>query len=217
MRKPYLHACLCALLLPLITDLAHAGSKSSISLKAGVAKEGSTQDSASDEGVVSKDVPRDPRGIKGISPVWEEIAAGDAAIVAQNVDKAIRHYEAAVKADGRSAIAQYRLGEARKVKGQLPEAQSALESAVQLSDREADIKAKALFALAALAERQNKLPEARSLWKRYQDHVEKHGEIKAFPSSASERLKRIDAQEQISKDYAVVKEWIKKSEPAAKK
>jgi tetratricopeptide (TPR) repeat protein len=181
--------------LPLLTGLAQAGSKSSINLKAGVsAKDSSAEASAkgsSSDGVVPSDVPRDPRGIKGISPVWEEIAAGDAAIAANDVDKALKHYEAALKADSRSALAHYRLGEARK--------------------------AKALFALAALAERQNKLSEARSAWKRYQEHVEKHGEIKAFPASASERLRRLDAQEQLSKDYALVRDRIKKGDAASKK
>lgn len=216
MRKPYLHACLCVLLFPLTTGLAHAGSKSSINLKAGVSKESSSEATSGGDSVVPKDVPRDPRGIKGISPVWEEIATGDAAIVAHDVDMALKHYEAAVKADGRSAIAHYRLGEARKAKGQLSEAQASYETAVKVGDHEADVKAKALFALAALAERENKLSDARSLWKRYQEHVEKHGEIKAFPASASERLKRLDAQEQLSRDYALVKDRIKKTEPTKK-
>jgi tetratricopeptide (TPR) repeat protein len=211
--------------LPLLGGLAHAGSKSSINLKAGVSSKGSSAEASSadsssasrGESVVPSDVPRDPRGIKGISPVWEEIAAGDAAIVAHDVDKALKHYEAAVKADNRSAMAHYRLGEARKAKGQLSEAQLSFETAVKVGEREADVKAKALFALAALAERQNKLSEARSSWKRYQEHVEKHGEIKAFPASASERLRRLDAQEQLSKDSALVRERIKKGEPAPKK
>jgi tetratricopeptide (TPR) repeat protein len=221
MRKPHLHASLGVLALPLLTGLAQAGSKSSINLKAGVsAKDSSAEASAkgsSSDGVVPSDVPRDPRGIKGISPVWEEIAAGDAAIAANDVDKALKHYEAALKADSRSALAHYRLGEARKAKGQLSEAQLSFESAVKVGEREADIKAKALFALAALAERQNKLSEARSAWKRYQEHVEKHGEIKAFPASASERLRRLDAQEQLSKDYALVRDRIKKGDAASKK
>lgn len=218
MRKPYLLACSCVLVLPLLGGVARAGSKSPLNLKAGVSGKGASAEAeSSSESVVPSDVPRDPRGIKGISPVWEEIAAGDAAIVAHDVDKALKHYEAAVKADSQSAIAHYRLGEARKAKGQLSEAQSSFESAAKVGDRDADTKAKALFALAALAERQAKLSDARSAWKRYQEFVEKHGEIKAFPASASERLRRLDAQDQLSKDYAVVKERIKKGEPAPKK
>jgi tetratricopeptide (TPR) repeat protein len=218
MRKPFLHACLSALLL---TSLAQAGSKSSINLKAGVSSKGGSAEASSttesSDSVVPSEVPRDPRGIKGISPVWEAIAAGDAAIVAHDVDKAIKNYEAAVKADSGSAIAHYRLGEARALKAQLNEAQGSFEMAVKVGDRDADTKAKAMFALATLAERQNKLTEAREGWKRYQEYVAKHGELKAFPGSASERLKRLDAQEQVSKDSALVKERIKSSEPAAKK
>jgi hypothetical protein len=74
-----------------------------------------------------------------------------------------------------------------------------------------------LFALAALAERQNNLSVASATWKRYQEHAERHREVKAFPASAGERLKRLDVQEQLSKDYALVKERIRKSEPAAVK
>jgi tetratricopeptide (TPR) repeat protein len=204
--------------LPLLSGTVYAGSKSPVNLKAGVSSKGAAADAeSSSESVVPSDVPRDPRGIKGISPAWEEIASGDAAIVAHDVDKALKHYEAAVKADGQSAVAHYRLGEVRKLKGQLSEAQSSFESAAKAGDRDADTKGKALFALASLAERQSKLDDARSAWKRYQEFVEKHAEIKAFPASASERLRRLDAQDQLSKDYAVVKERIKKGEPSPKK
>jgi len=190
---------------------AHAGSKASSkdSPPAPAAESGTASETP-----VPSDVPRDPRGIKGISPVWEAIAAGDAAMVAKDPDTAAKHYEDALKADAKHPMAHYRMGEVRKAKGQLSEAQAAFEAAVRHATNDPDVKAKALFALAALNERQNNLAEAKSAWKRYEDHVAKHTEIKAFAASASERLKRLEVQEQLSRDYAAVKERIKKTTPA---
>ena len=155
---------------------------------------------------------KDPRGIKGISPFWEAIAAGDAAWVARDFDTAILRYKEAVKAEPQNPMGHYRLGETHLSKGQIPEGQAALEVAVKNGAKDANVMAKALFVLADLAERQVKLAEARDGWKRYESHANSHSEIKSFPASAVERQKRIATHDQLAQEYAVVKDRIKKRE-----
>lgn len=145
-------------------------------------------------------------------PVRDAIAAGDAAIAAADLDTALQRYEEATKADAENPWGHYRVGEVRRAKGQLSEARASFEAALRLAGKDANVKAKALFVLADLAERESKLADAQATWQKYGAHAQRHSDIKAFAATADERQKRIATWEQMNRDYASVRERIKKRE-----
>lgn len=171
-----------------------------------------TEQQASEADTSNNEVGKDPRGIKGISPFWEALVAGDTALIGGDPDQAVTHYEEALKSEPQNPMGHYRMGQLLLIKGELEQSRTSLEAALRFGKQDAEVTAKALFALAALAEREGKYDAAASAWKKYEQHVTAHSEIHGFAASASERQKRIVTQQQMSRDYAAVKDRIKKRE-----
>jgi hypothetical protein len=127
----------------------------------------------------------------------------------------MQHYNDAVKSDPHNPWAHYRLAEAQLQKGQMDEAQASLQTAVASAKEDAVVKAKALFMLADLAERQRKLEDANADWAHYSEHIAAHKDVKGFPASASDRQQRIAARQDYLVKYAAVAERIKAREAEA--
>lgn len=163
----------------------------------------------------------DPNDVKGISPFWVALASGDHAFVARDFDCAITYYRDAIGKSPQNPLGHYRMGEAELAKGKMKEAEADWQSALGFAGRNYSVKAKILFVLADLKERQRDLDGAIAAWKRYLAFAKAHPEAKAFPASAEDRIKRITEWQKLVKEYAAVKERIaknlKKAEAKAKK
>jgi hypothetical protein len=158
----------------------------------------------------SDGVRRDPKGIKGISPYQELIVKGDRAYVARDFDGAIAAYREAIQSEPQNALGHYRAGAAQLAKGDQKEAEAAWVAGMRFVGKDGTLKAKLLFALADLRERQKNNDEAIGRWKEYATNAETEKEAITYPATASERLSRNQAWKQNSSDSAAVKERIQK-------
>jgi tetratricopeptide (TPR) repeat protein len=176
------------------------------------------EDAPSPTTVKSADGPRrDPRGVKGISPFWEALKRGDDAVAAHDLDGAKAAYDDAVRLDPHNGLGQYRVGETELLRGHFKEAEAAWQEALRFSGEDASLKAKVLFVLADVKERQRAFEEATNGWNAYETHAKAAPAAKTFPDSAADRKKRIQDWKQALIDYGAVKDRIKLRLEAANK
>jgi tetratricopeptide (TPR) repeat protein len=144
------------------------------------------------------------------SPKYKEACSqGNAKYVAHDYAGAIQAYQSATEMDPKNPLAYYFLGEAQLAAGSLTEADSAWNRAA-LESGEADpaLRAKILFVLADLRERQKKWEDARAAWQVYLDWAAKFPAASAFPTSGQSRQRVIDAMLKQDKAYEVVRQRI---------
>ena len=153
-------------------------------------------------------VRRDPTGKTGISPFWEAVKQGDTAFVAQDYEGAIAAYTSALGQEPNNPLGHLRIGEAHRAKGDFARAQEAFDAALRLVGTDARLRAKTLFLLADLRERQQQLAEAKAGWSTYAATLKQQPTPGGYPKSATERETRIDAWLEIQQQYAAVKERI---------
>lgn len=156
----------------------------------------------------SDGVKRDPNGVKGISPFLELINRGDRAYLARDFDGAIAAYREAIQKAPQDALGHYRIGAAQLAKGDQKEAEAAFVSGLRFAGKDGTLKAKLLFALADLRERQQGSDEAIARWREYAQHAEQAREAVTYLATASERVKRNEAWKQNAADSAEVKARI---------
>jgi tetratricopeptide (TPR) repeat protein len=160
---------------------------------------------------------RDPRGVKGISPFWEAIKRGDDAVAAHDLDGAKAAYQDAIRADSHNGLGQYRVGETELLLGKLKEAEASWQEALRFAGDNASLKAKVLFVLADVKERQRALEEESNGWNAYETHAKAAPSAKTFPDTAADRKKRIQEWKQALVDYGAVKDRIKQRLDEAEK
>lgn len=151
---------------------------------------------------------KDPRGITGVSPYTEIISKGHGLIAARDLAGAISAYQEAIAADPNNPVGHYFLGAARVMKNELGEGQTSFESAVRFAGKNDDIQAKALFQIADLKERQDKLDEAKKAWDAYIQFVEGHPKAHGYAQNGAERIKVAEKRLAIVKSATEVKARI---------
>jgi tetratricopeptide (TPR) repeat protein len=166
---------------------------------------------ASAQGKAAKgEVRRDPQGVKGISPFWEALKKGDDLFVARDFDGAITAYRDAISKAPQNAMGHYRMGEAQLAKGEIQEAEASWVSALRFVGKDLNLKAKILFVLADLRERQRSYDDSKDRWTAYEQFAKQNAGAKTYPASATDRKKRIDIWKQMLVDYDAVKKRIAK-------
>jgi tetratricopeptide (TPR) repeat protein len=166
--------------------------------------------SESATGIAPNGIRRDPKGVQGVSPLWEALGKGDGALLARDYDAAIAAYRDAISKSPQSPLPHYRVAEAQKLKGDLKAAEDAYNVALRFVGNDATMKAKILFCLADLSERAKDLDEASTRFTAYETFVKTAEKARTYPASAAERKKRIQEWKQISADAAEVKLRIEK-------
>jgi len=216
------------ILLGLSASLAfasQAGAADKVSLKASAKTDGKADakvDAKADAATVGSDgVRRDPKGIKGISPYMEQIAKGDRSYVARDFDGAISAYREAIKLEPEKALGHYRVGSAQLAKGDQKEAEAAFVNGLRFVGKDGTLRAKLIFALADLRERQKNNDEAIGRWKEYSKNAEDEKEAITYPATATERVSRNEAWKKNVADSEEVKTRIakrlKEADEAARK
>ena len=150
-------------------------------------------------------IPRDPKGVKGVSPLMEKLAPGDSAITAGNVDAALAAYSQAIKDLPESALLYARLAEAHTLKGSFQEAEASYETALRFVGDDGLVKSKILFALGLLSENQKLLAQAIERYTACEEFAKTTEKGKLFVASAGERRKRISDWVKIEADSASAK------------
>jgi tetratricopeptide (TPR) repeat protein len=153
---------------------------------------------------------RDPKGIKGITPFLELISKGDRAYVARDFDGAIAAYREAIQKEPQNALGHYRAGAAQLAKGDQKEAEAAWVAGMRFVGKDGTLKAKLIFVLADLRERQKNNDEAIGRWKEYSKSSEDDKEAITYPATATERVARNDAWKKNVADSGQVKLRIEK-------
>lgn len=163
-------------------------------------------------------VRRDPAGVKGISPFWEALKKGDDAYIIRDYDAALTAYREALSKEPQNALGHYRLGFVFLAKDDKKEAETTWQTAKRFVTQghkgsspvvdQATLKAKILFVLADLAERERNFDEALKRWSAYEAHAKAHPSAKTFPDNATERKRRIEVWQKLVVDYGEVKKRI---------
>jgi tetratricopeptide (TPR) repeat protein len=144
------------------------------------------------------------------SPKYKEACSqGNAKYVARDFPGAIEAYRMAIEVDPKNPLAHYLLGEAQLAAGSLTEADAAWNrAALESNDKDPALRAKILFVLADLRERQKKWDDARAAWQVYLDWAAKYPGAGVFPASGQSRQQVIDAMLKQDKAYEVVRQRI---------
>lgn len=154
---------------------------------------------------------KDPENKRGISPFMEAIVKGQKAYIARDFPGATAAFQEAIKADTEKLLGFLRLGEAQLAEGHLDEANAAWKTALEKKGT-SDDKAKVLFQIADLRERQHKWQEAKDAWTAYAQFLQNTPNAKGFPATSIERIKQIDQRMKLEVDYGAVKDRIAKRE-----
>jgi tetratricopeptide (TPR) repeat protein len=160
----------------------------------------------------SDGVRRDPNGVTGISPAMEAIRKGDLAYGDKEPDKAIEAYRDAINKDPKEPMGHYRLGEMLLASGKLDDANQSWQTAIKAAGTDDAARAKALFVVADLRERQGKWEEAAAAWKEYGSFVGSHPKAHGYGATSTERQKTIDTHNDVAAKAGKVKERIQQRE-----
>jgi tetratricopeptide (TPR) repeat protein len=154
---------------------------------------------------------------------------GAAKYAARDFPGAIEEFRKAIELNQKHPLGYYLLGEAQLAAGSLSEAEGAWNRALsESSEQDPTMRARVLFVIADLKERQKKWDEARTAWQAYLDWAARFPSAGAFPASGQSRQQVIDNMTKQDKSYDIVRQRIadtkngnvftdlSKSAPAAK-
>jgi len=149
------------------------------------------------------------------SPYSAKVQKANAAFVSRDFPGAVAAYRDAIQETPNDPVAIYLLGEAQVAAGNLAEAEATWLSALGKTASRDDIRAKVLFVLADLRERQGKWAEAKKAWEEYAQFVGSHAVPKAYTTTAAERNRAIDLHNDLAAKYGAVKQRIEQREKEA--
>jgi tetratricopeptide (TPR) repeat protein len=152
------------------------------------------------------DASSDSSSSGGFKPAVQD---GSAKYAARDFPGAIAAFQKAIEADPKNPLGQYLLGEAQLAANNMTEAEAAwTRASLEATDKDPALRAKILFVIADLKERQHKWDDAKAAWQVYLDWAAKYPEAKAFTGSGQSRQQMIDAMSKQDKAYVVVRQRI---------
>ena len=152
-------------------------------------------------------VRHDANNVTGISEFMETCVQANARFISHDIPGSIELYKKAIQLQPRNPLGHYLLGQAQLSAGTLDEAVASFLQADQVVDSgPPDVKAKVLFVLADMREREKKWDEAKAAWQRYAEFCSKHTELGLAPASAASGLQVIDDMQKQDKAYECVRQ-----------
>ena len=155
---------------------------------------------------------RDPENVRGISPAMESCLSGIQHYLSKDYLGALDWFKKAEGQNGHLAFVPYFEGEASIALDKLEDADRYFTQAVQLADgRDAEMRTRALFALADIKERRHKADEALTAWKAFADYSASRGDAGAakLNLSAQARISYLTDFVKLEKAYEGVRERIR--------
>jgi tetratricopeptide (TPR) repeat protein len=139
----------------------------------------------------------------------DAVQQGTTKYAARDFPGAVASFQKAIEADPKNPLGHYFLGEAQLAAGNMTEAEAAWNRAsLEAADKDPALRAKILFVLADLKERQHKWDDAKQAWQVYLDWAAKYPNAGAFAGSGQSRQQMIDAMQKQDTAYAVVRQRI---------
>ena len=142
------------------------------------------------------------------SPYAAALAKGHAAYRARDYPGAMQAYREAIAQDGSDPSGYYFLGEAQIAGGTTVEADASFAAGLRNAGNKDDLRAKLLFVVADLRERQGKWLEAKKGWEEYAQFLSTHPGVKGYAATATDRAKVADARIELDTKYAPVRQRI---------
>ncbi len=150
----------------------------------------------------------DPDNVTALSKFMENCIVGNNKYVGKDFAGAADSYRKAIKLAPKNALGPYLLAEALLAQGNVAEADASLKEAQEnADDRSPAVRAKILFLVAELLERQKKWEQAHAAWDAYGEYVGKYHDAGA-PLSAPARILALDEVTKQDKAYEVVRQRI---------
>ncbi|MGH7437505.1 MAG: tetratricopeptide repeat protein [Polyangiaceae bacterium] len=135
---------------------------------------------------------------------------GNAKYAGRDFTGAIDEYRKAIELAPKQALAFYFMGEAQLAAGNLTEADAAWNRAsLESNEQDPVVRARVLFVVADLRERQKRWDDAKTAWQLYIDWAAKYPSSNAVTASGQSRQQVIDTMLKQDKAYDVVRERIK--------
>jgi tetratricopeptide (TPR) repeat protein len=129
--------------------------------------------------------------------------------MARDFAGAIASYRKAVELGPHQALGHYLLGEAQLAAGDLSEADAEWNrAALDSNGKDPALRARILFVLADLKERQKKWEDAKAAWQVYLDWANRFPAAHAFPGSAQSRQQVIETILKQDRSYDIVRQRI---------
>jgi tetratricopeptide (TPR) repeat protein len=139
----------------------------------------------------------------------DAVGQGTTKYAARDFAGAVASFQKAIEAEPKNPLGHYFLGEAQLAAGNLTEAEAAWNRAsLEAAEKDPALRAKILFVLADLKERQHKWDDAKAAWQVYLDWAAKYPNVGAFAGSGQSRQQMIDAMQKQDTAYAVVRQRI---------
>ena len=136
-------------------------------------------------------------------------AQGITKYAARDFPGAVASFQKAIEADPKNPLGHYFLGESQLAAGNMTEAEAAWNRAsLEAADKDPGLRAKILFVLADLKERQHKWDDAKQAWQVYLDWAAKYPNAGAFAGSGQSRQQSIDTMQKQDTSYGVVRQRI---------
>ena len=153
----------------------------------------------------------DPNNQTALSEHMETCIEGNKQYVARDFKAAIATYRRAITLNAKHPLGHYLLGEAQLADGNMAEAEASWKQAELVADAgNPQLRARVLFVLADVKERQKKWEEARVAWQAYGDFVGRYGDAGVgFPSSGASRIQAIEAMTKLNAEADKVKQRIR--------
>jgi tetratricopeptide (TPR) repeat protein len=137
---------------------------------------------------------------------------GNAKYAGRDFAGAIDQFRKAIELSPKYPLAHYLMGEAQLASGNLTEADAAWNRAsLESNEQEPALRAKILFVIADLRERQKRWDDAKAAWQVYIDWGAKYPSANVFTASAQSRLQVIDTMQKQDKAYEVVRQRIEQT------
>jgi tetratricopeptide (TPR) repeat protein len=149
----------------------------------------------------------DPNNVTGLSETVAIISQGNKKFIDKDIQGAIDAYRKAIALAPKNPLGHYFLGVGLLAAGNAQEAEISFNQAVNVGESNPGVKARALFAIADLKERQKKWEDAKTAWQTYADYVTKHADA-GYLESGQTNLQAVDDMLKQDKAYEVVRERI---------
>jgi tetratricopeptide (TPR) repeat protein len=155
----------------------------------------------------------DPKNQTAISKFMETCVAGNAQYAARDFQGAIATYREAIKLDPKNPLGHYLLGEAQLAANNLPEAEASWNQAALVSDAaDPRLRARVLFVVADVKERQKKWDEAKTAWANYNEWCGRFADAGVgFPASGASRVQALDTMTKLNAESDKVKQRIRET------
>lgn len=150
----------------------------------------------------------DPENVVAISQTMEAVAKGIEKYQAKDFTAAIDQFKKAAQLNPKHPLGSYLLAETFLTQGNFPEAEAAINQALEgNAGKDHMLRSRVLFLAADIQERQKHWESAKNAWQAYTEHSSKFADA-GFPATGNERMKVVARMLDLDRSYAQVRERI---------